>query len=311
MIVYGELLIIENMVIGAVLLSITGRICGGSNFTSNKTGRQTNRLYTMFRLALASAMCGIFSLVIFLDAKPPLMLLMEAFFALAVCLVAFGKEQRDKTAGCSGRRMLLLIPWRRSLVFVLVTYFMGGITMGLLLVTRHRGIYTAVGIYTGDMKAAMLALFIWLGYMTAIQVIKTVRKRKLYTEHSYEVRIVCMGAGITAKAFLDTGNRLKEPLSGRPVAIASEDLWEKMQSCGALHEERFSLVPYETVGSKGVLEAIRTDYIDIGGRRIKGSFIARKSGHFLIGNGMKRRSMQASAGYDLIIPAEMADIGIE
>lgn len=311
MIVYGELLIIENMVIGAVLLSITGRICGRSNFTSNKTGRQTNRLYTMFRLALASTMCGIFSLVIFLDAKPPLMLLMEAFFALAVCLVAFGKKQRDKTAGCSGRRMLLLIPWRRALVFVLVTYFMGGITMGLLLVTRHRGIYTAVGIYTGDMKAAMLALFIWLGYMTAIQVIKTVRKRKLYTEHSYEVRIVCMGAGITAKAFLDTGNRLKEPLSGRPVAIASEDLWEKMQSCGALHEERFSLVPYETVGSKGVLEAIRTDYIDMGGRRIKGSFIARKSGHFLIGNGMKRRSMHAGTGYDLIIPAEMADIGIE
>lgn len=183
--------------------------------------------------------------------------------------------------------------------------------MGLLLVTGHQGIYTAVGIYTGDMKAALLALFIWLGYMTAIQIIKTVKKEKLYTEHSYEARIVCMGVRITAKAFLDTGNRLKEPLSGRPVAIASEYLWEKMQSCGALHEERFSLVPYETVGSKGVLEAIRTDYIDIGGRRIKGSFIARKNGRFLIGTGMKRCSMQASADYDLIISAEMADIGIE
>lgn len=311
MIVYGELLIIENMVIGAVLLSITGRICGRSNFTGNKTGKQTNRLYTTLRLTAASAMCGIFSLVIFLDAKMPLMLLMEAFFALAVCLVAFGKEHRYKTAGCSVRRVLLLIPWHRALVFILVTYFMGGITMGLLLVNRHQGMYTAVGIYTGDMKAALLALFIWLGYMTAIQIIKTVKKEKLYTEHSYEVRIVCMGVRVTAKAFLDTGNRLKEPLSGKPVAIASEDLWEKMQSCGAVHEERFSLVPYETVGSKGVLEAIRTDYIDIDGRRIKGSFIARKKGHFLIGNDMKRCSMQASADYDLIIPAEMADIGIE
>ena len=311
MIVYGELIIIENMVIGAVLLSITGRICGSSCFAGNKTGEQTNRLYAMLRLAAASIMCGIFSLVIFLDVKPPLMLLMEAFFALAVCLVAFGKGHSHKNAGCSGRRMILFLPWRRALVFIIVTYFMGGITMGLLLVTRHQGIYTAVGIYTGDMKAALLALFIWLGYMTAIQIIKTVKKEKLYTEYSYEVRIVCMGVRITAKAFLDTGNRLKEPLSGRPVAIASEGLWEKMQSCGALHEERFSLVPYETVGSKGVLEAVRADYIDVGGRRIKGSFIARKSGQFLIGNDMKRCSMQASADYDLIIPAEMTGTGVE
>lgn len=268
MIVYGELLFIENMIIGGVLLYLTGEICG---LHAHK-----------WCLLAGSVMCGAFSLVIFLHAKAPVTILMEICFALAVCTVVFDLKG---------------IPWRHAITFILVTYFMGGMTMGLLLATKHQGIYTAVGIYTGDMKAAVLAIFIALGYATMSQIIKTIRKHKLYSEHTYDVTICCGGNIIEARAFLDTGNHLKEPITGKPVAVASEELWERLQK----REPVF--IPYETVAAKGLLEGIRVDYMDIGRRRIKGCVIAGGSSTF--GFGRSGDASYSQQKYELLLSAEM------
>lgn len=292
MIVYGELLFIENMIIGGVLLYLTGEICG--------------RSWGGFRLAAGCIMCGLFSLVIFFDAKAPLMMLMEAVFAGCVCTVVFG----CKSCGNEKKAAPLRLPWRQAVVFILVTYFMGGITMGLLLLTRQQGIHTAVGIYTGDMKAAALMLFICVGYVTVKQIIKTVRNKKLFAEHTYEAEIVIGEHIIKASAFLDTGNRLKDPLTGKPVAVAAEEFWEKMMwevmkngsdpanfghmDISKALDARFALVPYEAVGTKGMLEAIRTDHIEIAGRKIAGCLVARGRRDFKI-------------GYDLLISGEMVE----
>lgn len=296
MVIYGELLFMENLIIGGVLLHITGMIHGKSADTAK----------AWLRLLVGSFMCGAFSLVIFLDAKVQQLLLMEVVFATAVCMVTFGRSCAENsnrgTDGKSLRRVFRQIPWRCALTFILVTYFMGGITMGLLLVTDNTGIYTVAGIYTGNMKAGFLAVFIWMGYITVIQMIKMIKDKKFYTEHSYEASIVFGNEKFGARAFVDTGNCLEEPLTGRTVAVASDDLWERIQS----HEPtdfRFALIPYETVGSKGIMEAIRTDYIEIGGKRIKGCFVAGSDGNFVVGG--RRRTGE---DYDLLISAEMVNI---
>ena len=286
MIVYGELLFIENTIIGGVLLYLTGEI-----FRQKPHG---------FRLMAGSIMCGAFSLVIFTGAKAPLMLLMEGFFATAVSIVVFG---------CQGRPFIKSVrsfAMRKAAVFILITYFMGGITMGLLLLTEQQGIYTAAGIYTGDMKAALLALFILAGYMTIKQVIKTVRDAKLYTEHNYDAEIAINEHRLNVKAFLDTGNRLKEPITGKPVAIASERLWKIIEETlgnegtQTMSDVRFALIPYEAVGSKGLLHALRTDYIKVSERKIDGCFIARAEKDFAFGKNAGRHE-----GYDLLISGEM------
>ena len=100
---------------------------------------------------------------------------------------------------------------------ILVTYFMGGLTMGLLLITDNTGIYTAAGIYTGDMKAALLALFIAVCSFTARQVVKTVRARKFYGEHVFAVRI-CIGREV----FEAQGFSIRETSLG---ILSAESLW--------------------------------------------------------------------------------------
>ena len=304
MIVYGELLFIENMIIGGVLLYLTGEICGHNVRRNFESDRYLRKL----RLAAGSMMCGAFSLVIFLDAKAPFMLLMEVVFAACVCTVVFGcKTHGDKRKHLPYRPLNLRLPWQHAIAFILITYFMGGIVMGILLVTKKQGIHTAAGIYTGDMKAAMLALLICLGYMTIKQIVRTVRNKKLYTEHTYEAEIVIGEHIIKASGFLDTGNRLKDPLTGKPVAVASERFWGRLAKEIAQGTVRFALVPYEAVGTKGFLEAIRTDHIEIAGKKSRGCLIARGERAFMAGADGTDNTGCVSNGYDLLISGKMVE----
>lgn len=314
MIVYGELLFLENAVIGGVLLYVTAEIYGGFGVQRGA-----------WRFLAGSVMCGLFSLAIFLpppilfgiSLRVPVMMTLEAAFAVVVCAVVFGCDVRG-SGGCreswnkcrrswkggimSGWRRL---PWRRSLTFLLVTYFMGGFTMALLLVTDNTGIYTAAGIYTGDMKAGMLALFIAIGVFTAKRIICTVRNRKFYSQHLYEARIVAENRIIDTKAFLDTGNNLRDPVSGRPAAVASDGLWRRMEEMGMIVENRYCIIPYEAVGSSGLLEGLRIDTIELNertdgkkrGRRIRNAVIVK--------GGKEAFSSGHASGCELLLSKEM------
>lgn len=274
MIVYGEILFAENMIIGGVLLYITCEIHG-----LGASGHMQR-----LRMLAGSLMCGLFSLTVFLPVRTFLALLMEGAFAACVCCVSFGREKL----------------WQRALTFLLVTYFMGGMTMGLLLLTHHSGMYTAVGIYTGDMKASMLALFIGIALFTAKQVIKTIASKKFYRQHIYQVRLLSGKNEIEAEAFLDTGNGLHDPVSGRPVAVAGRTLWQRMEAQGFLRQERYCAIPYEAVGSSGILDAVRIDVLYIEQRRIKGCIIAKSDGAADLGE-------KDAAGCEMLLCRDMMD----
>lgn len=103
-----------------------------------------------------------------------------------------------------------------------------------------------------------------------------------------EVTIVIGGRKQTVTALHDTGNTLRDPVTGCPALVveqgAAESLWppevagvlamkappeEKM---ARLHRMgcpvRFTLLPFRAVGTAaGLLLAARSDYIEVGGRR--------------------------------------------
>ena len=83
LIVYGEILFIENFIIGCVILYITGEIFG----------RSFSGIRQKMRLAVGGVMCGVFSMEIFLPVAAPVTLIAEVAFAFAVCLVVLGREK--------------------------------------------------------------------------------------------------------------------------------------------------------------------------------------------------------------------------
>ncbi len=64
----------------------------------------------------------------------------------------------------------------------------------------------------------------------------------------------------TIEAFLDTGNGLRDPVSGKSVAVASSLLWQKLKEEGVITADRFRMIPYSAVGGSGLLPAVRTGF---------------------------------------------------
>ena len=222
MIVYGDILFVENFITGSVLLYLTAVI-----FRVD-----LHRKKRLLRFVCGSMMCGGIAFVLFLPVGMPWNIALEGAFAVLVCLVVFG------------RRGVLL----RAAAFAALTCFLGGMTMALLLAFGHTGMYAPGGIYTGDLKAGALALFLGASVFAVRRILAFVDRMKFYREHVFSVKIRIGSWEQTIEAFLDTGNGLRDPVSGKSVAVASSLLWQKLKEEGVITADRFRMIPYSAVG---------------------------------------------------------------
>ena len=120
MTVYGEALFLENFITGLVILYLTGKLCGRKRSRSG--------------MALGGLMCGVYSFVLFIPMIFPAALAGKLAFSLLVILAAFGYGNRQtylKTVG----------------VFYIVSFLMGGITVGLMYVTKVPGLSANGSVY--------------------------------------------------------------------------------------------------------------------------------------------------------------------
>lgn len=103
---------------------------------------------------------------------------------------------------------------------------------------------------------------------------------------------------VKATGYLDTGNRLVEPVSGEAVQIVSSDVWQQLGG----GSQNSVLIPYRTVGNPGgMMEGIRIDRMEIrqiGFRErkiVKRNLWIAKAPFEMSGNGM----------YDILINSEL------
>ncbi len=266
MAIYAEYLFLENVVTGGMILLLTGKITG----IRCKKGL----------LLLGSILCGIYSFILFWDTLHPLLaLLTKLGFSAAVIYATFWPRKLRQFA-------------RITLVFYLVSFAMGGITIGMMYFFGVAGVTQNSSVYLG--AEGYLYVFLgcaatWMIFCLFADFIKgRMRKERTYAD----VEISIGGRSVTMKGMVDTGNFLTEPISGKPVMIVSaaaakrflpDDFVEEaaserktqflsdtlMRSCYA---GRIRLVPFRSIGEeKGYLIGIRPDGIRIGIQNEKGS----------------------------------------
>lgn len=86
--------------------------------------------------------------------------------------------------------------------------------------------------------------------------------------NSYRVNVeLCMGDTChTVKGLLDTGNGLRDPLTGKPVSIVDKSTANKLLGKKDIKNIRY--IPYKTIGSKeNVLPCFQIDFLRISGER--------------------------------------------
>lgn len=275
MIIYSEYLFLENFIAGWIITFFSGKIYG----------RDIGKL----RLLLCSALCGAFSFTMFLSVMPVVSFALKALFTIAAVTIAFGLQNLRHTIASAA-------------VFFMITVLYGGTAMALLSVFGWQGIASGQGLYMPrvtylTVSTASVAALLFLQLCISLIRIKRQAARTL------TFVTVSMGdRQWRLTGFIDSGNLLREPLSGKPVALVGKTLMEEMLDGLTDVDARYAAIPFRAVGTnRGLLDAWRADSLEYTGGKIEQPILAVwGDGNFLSEEKEKQ----------ILLPSEMLERGI-
>lgn len=98
-------------------------------------------------------------------------------------------------------------------------------------------------------EGSMFFLFALVSYAVSQGIWKFVVYVKRMDETHCDVQLINGTKQVRVKAIIDTGNRLVDSVTGKPVSIISKETAEKLW--GEIPEEGFRYIPYYTIKGKG------------------------------------------------------------
>ncbi len=237
--VYADVLFLVNWVMDYVLL---WAVCVVMGLPRKKR-----------RLGSAAALGAGWVCVIAIFSLPPM---------LEGILTWLGVSSLMVWIACRPRKFADLL--NRLMVLYLVAFLAGG---GLNLLYFH----TSAGVYLkqvilGTQKIDASGVGVIVGGIATIlavtKILNTMEKQKKRRKNRYTAELYFGERRIVVDGFIDTGNRLKEPITGKAVHILKKDAAESLMS-GEDKPMSF-LVPYHAVGTEsGLLTAIRIDRMEL------------------------------------------------
>lgn len=235
--VYGEVLFAENCITGAVILLLTGKLSG---YKPHKV-----------RIAAGSVMCGIYSFILFVPLSWYMAVATKLIFSVVAVMAVYGAGTWRSVIKNAG-------------VFYTVSFLMGGVTVALMYMTglpfmTANGSFVLKGVNFVQITAGVAVTW-YLGSGMATML----KEKRLRENVIKEVEIYISGKMWKMKALIDTGNFLKDPLTGYPVAVVSKSYAETIKSeTGNAMMKKLHVIPYKSVGRSGLMYGVRAEKIVI------------------------------------------------
>lgn len=259
---YVEDLLALNLLVNTFLLYLTARL-GGKNAP-------------LGRLVAGGLAASLYSLTVFLPQAPAAFSWPGKLAAsVLIILVTFRPRRLPETMRLCG-------------VFFLASFILAGAIMALHFF-GHTTVSVGGGVfYIEPLRPGVLFLGVTVVFLLTVLAwgaSARLRKRKNFC---YALRIADGGQEVTTTAYVDTGNHLRDPISGKPVAVASyravrpflpaplKDAFESgedpVMKLGELKEKegRFGVVPYRSVEHSGLLLCFKpeTVWLQSNGKKI-------------------------------------------
>ena len=276
MIVYAEYLFLENFITGLLLLLFTSRLAGGSgNYADD------GHTAKLPRFIFGAVLSGFSAFILFLPLSPAGAYLIRGMCAFAICRIGLGRPAVLK----------------KTLIFLILSFLTGGAAMALFLWQQIPALSGNGILYLESMTYVSLICCGAPAMAGACWFIRLIRKQRTAESFSGEAELELDRMVCRMRAWVDSGNELKDPVSGRPVILIDRKGRQLLPFRKEDYEVRFAAVPYRAVGTEsGILQGIRLDSVKYKGIRIKGAVLAFYEGEF--------------DGFEILLHREMAEGGV-
>lgn len=225
MVIYLDVLILENFIIDAFLIYITSQLM--------------KIRIKIWALMLSSLAGSLYAAVYLLNSYIFGFILIKLFFSFMMIFIAFkGADIKRKISG--------------TIIFIALSMLLAG----FCLFTASSDYY----FYWNGISYKNVLCGIMLTYIILWQIIYHLKERRRISSLLYNVEIVSKYGIKTIKCFLDTGNNLREPVTKIPVVIIYRNCLEEFN----IEKNEMVKIPYYTVGGfSSEIYAFMADYIKI------------------------------------------------
>jgi len=187
MIIYIDIIFIENIIMNTIILYATAIIL--------------KQKVKNIRLIISAVIGSIYSILMYITKLTIYSSIISKFIlSVVMAYVAFKPNDVKKI-------------FKQIIIFYLTSFVFGGVALNLIYFLRPENINIKNGLFTG----AFIIIKI------SIKIIKT----KFNTKNMYcDINLKINEKQIATKAMIDTGNLVKEPITNTPVVIVEESLLE-------------------------------------------------------------------------------------
>lgn len=255
MTIYLDLIFIENLCMNSIILFATGLV------TKTK-----NRI---IRILISSTLGALYAIGRYITNNEMYSnLFAQIGLAFAMMYIAFTPKN-------------IKMLFKYVIIFYLTSFVFGGCAFALLYYVRPQEILYNNGILTGTYPIKIAFLGAMVGLITLNIAFKLIKSRLSRKDMFCNVNIGYGDNQIEVRAIIDSGNLLKEPITGASVVVVEkeklkeiieQDILDNLQNIisgeyEVINEDyvsRFRLIPFSSLGKQnGMLLGFKPDYLEL------------------------------------------------
>ncbi len=236
-VIYVDVFFLINFIMDYIVIKLTSMVM-----------RQKCRRIRICSAAMFGAM---YSVVILKPLSNHLsgLTLISIFIALIMIFIAFGYQD--------------LTTYLKNVIFLTIVSFLFSGVMNYIYYSTQMGSIineTIHGTSNKSMNARKFVTVTVIAYFIMVFVTRFVTAHKKDMNLIFDVMLSYNGKSVVARALLDTGNSLTEPLSGEMVHIAEYKIIKPMLEGDERAEGNIYVIPFHSVGEEnGMMYGLRID----------------------------------------------------
>ena len=259
MIIYLDIIFLENLCMNYIILFATGYIM--------------KLKFKQIRIILSSILGSLYAIYIYMQNFLIFSnIIVKIFLSIVMILIAFKPKNLKQFL-------------KEIVLFYLISFVFGGCAIFLLYFIKPQNVFIRNGVFVGKYSIKVVFLGGIIGFIITQIAFKLVKGKINKKDIYVNLRIFLNNNKVDLRAIMDTGNMLKDPISGVPVIVVCKsklyklfpkDILDNLENIisGKLSEDIFinneeiisklRMIPFSSLGMQnGLLLGIKVDKIEI------------------------------------------------